>query len=38
MTGHDDDFNRDPPAVGAWLLCVAFVLVVLTALAYGVTR
>lgn len=33
-----DDFQRDPPAVGAWLLLWAFVLVVAAALAYGATR
>jgi hypothetical protein len=34
----NDDFNRDPPAVGAWLIAAAFVAAVVTALAYGASR
>lgn len=34
----NDDFNRDPPAVGAWLAAAFFVLLVVTALLYGASR
>ena len=33
-----DDMQNDPPAVGAWLLLWAFVLVVGAALAYGASN
>jgi hypothetical protein len=39
MTRQDDEpMQSDPPAVGAWLAAVAFVLIVVGALLYGASR